>query len=366
MTLLSTAVSDVSAVVLTMGEPSTGRALASLACQTLSPADTILVESVSPFHRALNTGAQRVRTPHFVQVDSDMILAPRCLEELRQHMTPTVGMVVGALWDPLIGPELGVKLFRRECFDVIPTPNTLSPDTDFNAALDARGWEIRYVLPSRYPRGTPPPWPTLGEHRPSYTPLHAFARYQLLGARYVYRSHFGTFQWRYRRLCASRHPSAFIARIAFAHGLFMEAKGDVLTGDLYTSSPDFEALDRFLGSERGGDAPAARIRALLEGAPSAVFETFSRLAIAMRRRRQSGTFRAYHRVLDAVDHPNGWAARVALAHGLFIEPGTISAAYARIRDFLPRALGGSGSVHVNIPLIGAVAAAGPRALAPPQ
>ena len=95
-----------------------------------------------------------------------------------------------------------------------------------------------------------------------------------------------------------------IARIAFAHGLFMEAEGDVLTGDLY---------------------------------PSAVFETFSHLAIAMRRRQQSSAFRAYHRVLDAVDHPNGWAARMALAHGLFIEPGNISAAYARIRDFLPMA-----------------------------
>ena len=164
-------------------------------------------------------------------------------------------------------------------------------------------------------------------------------RYKLLGARYVYRAQFVAFRWRYRRLSTSQHPAAFMARTALAHGLFLDAEGDVLTDDLYTSSPDFDALDRFLGSPRGDGAPAGQILPLLDGARPAVFERFSRLAIDVRRAGLSGAFHEYHRVLDAVDHPNGWAARVALAHGLFIEAARISADYARIQHFLPAAPG---------------------------
>ena len=179
----------------------------------------------------------------------------------------------------------------------------------------------------------------IGNIAPPYTPLHAFVRYKLLGARYVYRAQFVAFRWRYRRLSTSQHPAAFMARTALAHGLFLDAEGDVLTDDPYTSSPDFDALDRFLGSPRGDGAPAGQILPLLDGARPAVFERFSRLAIDVRRAGLSGAFHEYHRVLDAVDHPNGWAARVALAHGLFIEAARISADYARIQHFLPAAPG---------------------------
>ncbi|PYM62909.1 MAG: hypothetical protein DMD79_09970 [Candidatus Rokuibacteriota bacterium] len=329
--------SDITAVVLSVGEPYTERALASLVRQTLAPAETILVERVSPFHRALNTGAWGVGTPYFVQVDADMILNAWCLEELRQRMTPAVGMVVGPLWDPLMGVEIGVKLFRRQCFDVAHVRDTVSPDTDFNAALKGRGWEVVYALPSPRDGDAPTPWPTMGAHCPPYTPLYTYRRYHLLGARYGYRRDFPTFGWRYRTLGKSDHPTALIARIALAHGLFLRADRDLLTPGLYTSSPEFEALDRFLGSGPGAPGRAVETVPLLDADPSAVFEAFSRLAMTLRREQQSSSFRACMRDLDASAHPRTWVARVALAHGLFMEgsgEGRISSEYSKIQDFL--------------------------------
>ncbi len=51
--------SDVSAVVLTLGEPHTGRALESITRQTLPPAEVIVIEGVSPFFRAMNRAPAR-------------------------------------------------------------------------------------------------------------------------------------------------------------------------------------------------------------------------------------------------------------------------------------------------------------------
>jgi hypothetical protein len=333
--------SDVTAVVLSVGEPHTERALASVARQTLPPVETILVERVSPFHRALNSGAQRVRTPFFVQVDADMIANPWCVEELRQHVAPAVGIVVGPLWDPLMGVEVGIKLYRRQCFDAACAEDTLSPDTDFNATLRRLGWETVFALPSPHHREGPTPWPTMGAHDPPYTPLYTYARYRVLGARYTYRRDFAAFRWRYRKLCASRHPTAFIARIALARGLFLRTDRDLLTSDLYSRSPEFEALERFLGEREGAAERAVEILPFLDGEPDSVFEAFRRLAMALCGERQPTAFRRCLDILDAADHPNAWVARVALAQGVSSErhgEGR-SSEYERIRDFLPSCLG---------------------------
>ena len=333
--------SDVTAVVLSVGEPHTERALASVARQTLPPAETILVERVSPFHRALNTGARRVRTPFFVQVDADMIANPWCLEELRRHVAPAVGIVVGPLWDPLMEIEVGIKLYRRQCFDAAHAEDTLSPDTDFNTTLRRQGWEIVFALPSPHHRYAPTPWPTMGAHDPPYTPLYTYARYRVLGARYVYRRDFAAFRWRYRKLSTSRHPTAFIARIALARGLFLRTDRDLLTPDLYTSSPEFEALDRFLGERPGAAERAVEILPLLDAEPPSVFEACRRLATTLCEERQPIVFRTCLDALDAVDHPNAWVARVALAQGVSSERDGDgrSSDYAKISDFLPVRLG---------------------------
>jgi len=137
--------SDVSAVVLSIGEPYTRRAVDSLASQTMPPEDVIVVEHVSPFCRAVNDGARRVRTPFFVQVDADMILDPGCIEVLRRHVRSDTGVVVGALRDSLAGQAIGVKLFRTECFQRLEMPDSISPDTDFGEMLPRHGWHVHHV-----------------------------------------------------------------------------------------------------------------------------------------------------------------------------------------------------------------------------
>src|SRR5437763_598224 len=117
--------SDVCAVVLTLGEQTTGRALRSLEAQTLPVEEVVIVDGVRPFHRAFNDGADRVPTPFFVQVDADMVLDPACVEVLRSAMAPRIGIAVGALRDPLMGKIAGVKMFRRSCLETLPLRDTV-------------------------------------------------------------------------------------------------------------------------------------------------------------------------------------------------------------------------------------------------
>jgi hypothetical protein len=235
--------SDVSAVVLTIGEPFVGRALASLAAQTVPPHEVIVVEHVSPFFRALNEAAGRVTTPFFVQVDADMILDPPCLEALRAGVGEDTGMVVAELRDALLGQVVGVKLFRTECVRRTGFRDSISPDTDFGAAIGRRGWATRYIgLPDGEPGARRR---TFGEHRPDYTPAYTYRKHILEGSRLRYRGARGGLRWRCERLDASPHPLARLALLALAHGFFQTADGDRL--------------------EPWGDEPAAaRLLALLE------------------------------------------------------------------------------------------------------
>src|SRR2546421_1670235 len=155
---------DVTAVVLTLGEPTTRRALAALGAQTLPFEECVIVEGVAPFHRALNTGAASVTTPFFVQVDADMILEPECCAVLRRRMTPEVGIAVGALRDPLMGPIAGVKMYRRECFREMQLRDTAAPEIDFWLALGEPGWQTLRV-----------PGKPVAAHRPASHPDYVSA-----------------------------------------------------------------------------------------------------------------------------------------------------------------------------------------------
>ena len=48
---------DITAVLLTIGEETTQRAIDSVKKQTLPPQEIIIIENVTPFHKALNLGA---------------------------------------------------------------------------------------------------------------------------------------------------------------------------------------------------------------------------------------------------------------------------------------------------------------------
>jgi hypothetical protein len=303
--------SDVTAVVLTVGEGTTERAITSAQRQTLPPSEILVVEGVTPFCRALNFAASRVPTPFFVQLDADMVLDQDCLQGLMAHMRPEVGATVGPLRDPLIGNVAGVKLFRRACFDRDQVPNSISPDTDFLARIEGRDWQTLHVL-KRWREGSGSH--TFGEHRPDYTSEYTFATYYLLGTRYRYLRDVRGLTWRLDRLGRSRHPSAVIARIAIGHGLFLAREDAVPKSIALTEGLEF--LEGFL--KTGGEYPAADGEAascLTLPAPEMLERSFG-LGTALRDASAYPALERCIRILQEARTSTSWVAEVGLYHGL--------------------------------------------------
>jgi len=162
---------DVSVVLLTTGEKTTARAIDSLRKQTLQPVETIIIENVTPFHKAINAGIGRVKTDYFLQIDSDLVLDENCIELLRNSMLPGVGIAIGQLRDPISGIESGVKIYRTICFRNREFNNSISPETDIIKELCRDDWRIVYSI-SNAPCNKITN--TLGEHDPVYTTINNF------------------------------------------------------------------------------------------------------------------------------------------------------------------------------------------------
>lgn len=323
---------DITAVVLSIGEPYTGRAIASVERQTLPVADTVVVRGVSPFHRALNQGAARVRTPFFAQVDADMILDATCLAELRSRMDDGLGLVSAHLRDAILGRAHGIRLYRTQCFEHVQIRDTISPDLDFTTDIQRHGWGRLCAL--RYGDRSDQ-WHTLGDHRPEYTPQYTFGKFLLEGVRSRYRRREGRVRRIFRQLRASTHDAATIALIAAAHGLFLLEQRDLL--EPYRRTADFELLEAFL-SARGCDpeAPAAAADDLGGDLQQRFAHAFAR-GFDCRRAGASSTFLAR---LGHLKHQGGlraWIALVAMCHGLFHRDGNrtaADAAYASLAEIL--------------------------------
>jgi hypothetical protein len=302
--------SDVTALVLSIGEPYTERALASVKCQTVAATETIVVRGAVPFHAALNQGVTQVRTPFFIQVDADMILDTRCVESLRAAMAPTVGYVVGLLRDPLLGRIVGVKLYRTACLRETPFPGSVSPDTDALKTLRAGGWAVAHALcwDSRH---------TFGRHEPDYTLPYTYAKFLVTGVRHHYRRNGRATRGLFRQLCQSEHPLAPLAMAAVAHGLFVDLSGDLLDASRRWHLPpvlrDFDtapaSIPRPEPVQRTGLAPLETlfVRAYHSG------------------RARSGAaaevVRVEHARLRAEWGVPAWVSAVGFFHGLLCEAG---------------------------------------------
>jgi hypothetical protein len=302
--------SDITAVALTIGETYLERALASLRRQTLPAAATVIVRGVTPFHRALNSGAAQVRTPFFVQLDADVILDDTCLAQLRALMRDDVAIASGLLRDPIVGRALGVRLYRTECVAQVPIRDSISPDLDFTTDTARLGWIRQNALCFHHP--DPAHWHTVGEHRPDYTPLYTFSKFRLEGIRARYRAREGRPGRMLRRLCPSAHPASLLALIATAHGFFTDDAADQLAP--YRPTADFEALQDFLAAPPGGAAPEApgdgddRARR---------FRDAYAFAIACRQGRAPAAFLAQLQRLRHATDPAAPTALVGLCHGVF-------------------------------------------------
>lgn len=326
--------SDVTAVVLTVDEPYTQRALASVERQAIPVAEVVVVRGTVPFHRALNEGAARVRTPYFVQVDADMVLDPTCCAELRACVAEGVGVAIGHLRDPLLGRVAGIKLFRTSCFEHERFPDSVSPDTDFGNAIARRGWSTVYAL--KVPAMAGDRLHVFGEHAPDYTPLYTFRKYALVGARHRYRRAAASLRELVRGLRASRHPAAFYALIGTAYGISLPDRNDLL--EPWRRCPDFERLERFLAGGRAEAEPAAEVRgfALLN-----VRDAWRRgyaCGIELYRRQAPGAFVASVNLLADEKGTIAWVALVGLCHGLFVDRldgAEAERAFASLNQVLP-------------------------------
>ncbi len=301
---------DVTAVVLTIGEPLLARALASLDRQTQPPADVVRVAGVSPFHRALNAGIGRVRTAFFVQVDADMVLDATALADLRACVAPGIGMVVGGLRDALRGSIVGLKLYRTDCAAAHPVPDSITPAVDFITAISARGWMTAHAL--KYRPGARALWHTFGEHQPEYTPLYTFTKFRVLGARYRHQRNGPSLRRMFQVLHASRHPAALIAQVGAASGVFWGESRDALRPAV--PSQPFETLQRLLGAPHAShELPPLE----LASTPRQAFLDHCRAGCEMARAGAAASFRARAEALAGASTFTAWVALVGLCRGIF-------------------------------------------------
>jgi hypothetical protein len=307
-------VNDVSAVVLSLGEPTLARALASLSAQTYPLHEIILVDNVSPFSRAFNEGAGRVSTPFFVQVDADMTLDATCVQELRASMGAATGLAYGELRDPLMGQVVGIKMFRTECVRRSAFRDSISPDTDFRAAIRRAGWGVTYLGRPAAPSEAQPR--TFGDHRPDYTPLYVFGKYLLEGRRYRYRGDRPGLFWQIERLEASTHALALCAQMALSHGFFLHTERDELKP--FPNDPRAAWLAELLASDVGCNQALEELPPLHGPVRlRTVFRSFVRAGCALGLARAGATVRAV--LADLSSGGRRWptlVAKLALAHGV--------------------------------------------------
>jgi len=317
-------VSRITALVLSVGESTVQRALASVRRQTLPLQRVTVVTGVQPFHKAMRAGVDRVETEFFVQVDADMVLDRTCVATLYSHMTNDVGMTVGRLRDPLEGLVVGVKLFRTECAREFPMPSTVSPDTDFLDQIRAGGWRVPFIDSS------------LGSHEPVYTPLYTFAKYLLLGSRARYRRSLDMLCRRFRNLDRCPLELAFLSQVAMARGVFLTDDRDVHAP--VAQDDDYDFFCGFFRSGDGCDSAVVVASQLAALPPQARFEASVHLGAAFRHDGAAAGFRQAFGRLQGVGDEAGWLARVGLVRGLYLgdaDAGQIG----RDFDFLTRVFG---------------------------
>jgi hypothetical protein len=310
---------DVTAVVLTLGEATTERAIASLRTQTMPPAEVVMVEGVRPPHAALNRGASQVQTPFFVEVDADMVLDPTCFETLRSAVRPDVGIVVGQLRDPLVaGAVTGIKLFRTRCLDDARWRDSVIQDIDFYRRLVQKGWATAQVL---VPDRRPDHRHTLGEHRPDYTVDYTYSTYHQLGTRWRYYRDLHMLTRRIGLLRRSAHPLAPVARLALGHGTFTLEERDI------PKRPPGHEERAILDAVAASPADPASLDAatLLELEPEDALDRFRVLGCTLRAAADHHNVAAWLRALARTPAEDSALAEVGLCGGVLGDSSAESA-----------------------------------------
>jgi len=308
---------NLTAIVLTIGEKTTQRAIDSLEKQSVKPDELIIVENKSPFHKALNYGVSKVKTDFFLQLDADMVLDKDCILNLMILMDDGVGTVLGQLRDCLMGTESGIKIFRTKCFDNTHFKDSISPDTDLYNDISNKGWEIKRALYLSREEDYGKYWFTFGDHLPEYTPVYVYRRYYLLGQRYRYRRDLSMFLWRLKQLSSVNHSYSIIAQVSMCHGIFADGENDQLKENFYTGNRDFNLLSEFLNSNVDDQTNKFSISKPSLLSPREIFSQYYRAGIELKRNNNLQCFLRYLELFDNEPGYNNWIAKIAICHGLF-------------------------------------------------
>lgn len=324
---------DVTAVILTIGEATTQRAIESVKSQSLPAYDIIVIDHVTPFHQAMNQAMKKVRSTFFVQVDADMVLDPDCFAQLRHRMDPQVGLVVGHLRDPLVQRVVGIKMYRTASLQYITFKDSISPDTEVEKELIAHGWDSIYAL--KYSGIESKWWHCFGEHQPEYTPFYTFSKSLLEGRRYRYRGRVKAFKGHLAQLQKGKADIAMIAQIALAHGVFSVESGDELKP--FSPNDEWHHFESFIQSNPTSRLSLLSICSSLLRGKFHPFEAFYRLGVSIRHGRALGTFLRIMKVLNLFHIQNTWVPIVALSHGVVsshVNDGYPSQAKNVLNEFL--------------------------------
>lgn len=230
---------DVTALVLTVGEPTLPRALAALDGQRRPAGRRVIIEHVDGFGEAFGLGVTHVSTDLMLQCDADMILDPDCLATLHAAMRDDAALCLGRLADPLLGPIEGIKLFRTAALRRCPLEPGLTAETDQVARFRAAGYSVIHAVRGTGPNG--PPGDVLGRHEPAYDdPEYIWHRFLRLGRKARRRRRPQTFRRFLTGLRTSPHPAAELALIALCHGFLRE--DPAARHDRRTDDPDLRLL----------------------------------------------------------------------------------------------------------------------------
>ncbi len=215
---------SVSAILLSVGEATTQKALAALQHQSVTLSNISLVSHKYPFGAALNYGISKVETPYFIQCDADMVLDPDCVELLLRSCNEQAGMCYGYLMDPLLGPINGIKLYRTDACKKILHKNHFDNEVIFVQELQKSGWNIVNINPAADT--------TLGIHSEDLQDSeHLFERFKRTGIKIQHRKNWWDLAHRITMLSISDKASASIARDGIVCGLFADSVSfDLLDG----------------------------------------------------------------------------------------------------------------------------------------
>ncbi len=306
---------DITAMIMTVGEDTTQRAVDSVARQSLPPHDIVLDYSPGSFHYKFNANVSRINTEFFVQVDSDMILDKTCFEDLASGFTNGVGVVYGQLRDPMEGRIVGVKMYRRTCFDTFRLQDHISPDSDFINQIARLGWTKVFVV--KHTRGPREYWHTVADHQPHYTADYTYSKYLIMGMRDRYWKRIRSLKGRLQRLHRHSHPNALIAVAALVSGVFIEESRDLAGNQRRYAPPD--VLVQALDTCRHTAIDHVRIGGMIKNDVGKVFEKFCRLGSELRQKNERCAFRETLKNLGTRQENLAWVGQVGLCRG-FLSP----------------------------------------------